>query len=126
MLIDEITIRVKAGDGGRGAVAFNKNKMMLGPVGGNGGFGGNIYFEGGSDLSALSQFRNKKEIKTDDGERGQGNFIDGRDGEELVIKVPIGTVITKLETGEIVEIVKAGEKLLVAKGGYGGKGNFHY
>ena len=126
MLIDEITIRVKAGDGGRGAVAFNKNKMMLGPVGGNGGFGGNIYFEGVSDLSALSQFRNKKEIKTDDGERGQGNFIDGRDGKELIIKVPIGTVITKLEIGEIMEIFKAGEKLLVAKGGYGGKGNFHY
>ncbi len=126
MLIDEITIRIKAGDGGRGAVAFNGNKMMLGPVGGNGGFGGNIYFEGVSDLSALSQFRNKKEIKTDNGGPGRGNFIDGKDGEDLVVKVPIGTVITKLETGETIEIIKAGEKLLVAKGGYAGKGNFHY
>ncbi len=126
MLIDEITIRAKAGDGGRGAVAFNKNKMMLGPVGGNGGFGGNIYFEGVSDLSALSQFRNKKEIKTDDGQAGQGNFIDGRDGEDLTIKVPVGTVITKLETKEAVEIIKVGEKILIAKGGFAGKGNFHY
>src|SRR5882672_8144197 len=103
MLIDEITIRVKAGDGGRGAVAFNKNKMMLGPVGGNGGFGGNIYFEGVSDLSALAQFRHKKELKTDDGGNGQGNFIDGNDGEDLLVKVPIGTVITKLETKEVIE-----------------------
>lgn len=126
MLIDEITIRVKAGDGGKGAVAFNTNKMMLGPVGGNGGRGGSIYFEGVSDLSALSQFRNKKEIKTDNGENGRGNFIDGKDGEDIVVKVPIGTVITKLEIGEAVEIVKVGEKVLIAKCGYGGKGNFHY
>ena len=126
MLIDDITIRVKAGDGGRGAVAFNKNKMMLGPVGGNGGFGGNIYFEGVSDLSALSQFRNKKEISTDNGKPGSGDFVDGKDGEDLLVKVPIGTVITKLETREVTEIIKAGEKFLIAKGGYGGKGNFHY
>lgn len=126
MLIDNVTIRIKAGDGGKGAVAFNGNKMMLGPVGGNGGFGGNIYFEGVSDLSALSQFRNKKEIKTDDGGNGRGNFVDGSDGEDITVKVPIGTVITKLENGEVLEIVKAGEKLLVAKGGLPGKGNFHY
>lgn len=126
MLIDNVTIRVKAGDGGRGAVAFNRNKMALGPVGGNGGFGGDIYAEGVSDLSALSQFRNKKEIKTDDGGRGQGNFIDGKDGEDITIKVPIGTVITKLETGESMEAVKIGERFLIAKGGLAGKGNFHY
>src|SRR3989338_5607073 len=126
MLIDNVTIRVKAGNGGRGAVAFNKNKMMLGPVGGNGGAGGDIYFEGISDLSALSQFRNKKEIKTADGGDGRGNFIDGQDGKELIVKVPVGTVITKLETGEVVEIIKIGENFLTAKGGFGGKGNFHY
>lgn len=126
MLIDNVTIRVKAGDGGRGAVAFNGNKMALGPVGGNGGFGGNIYCEGVSDLSALSQFRNKKEIRTDDGGRGQGNFIDGKDGEEVIVKVPIGTLITKLDTGETYDIIKTGDKVLIAKGGYGGKGNFHY
>lgn len=126
MLIDNVTIRVKAGDGGRGAVAFNRNKMMLGPVGGNGGFGGNIYVEGVSDLSALSQFRNKKEIKTDNGGNGRGDFVDGSDGEDLIVKVPIGTVITKLETGEVKEIIKSGEKFLLAKGGLSGKGNYHY
>ncbi|MEK7603736.1 MAG: GTPase ObgE [Patescibacteria group bacterium] len=126
MLIDNVIIRVKAGNGGKGTAAFNKNKMMLGPVGGNGGTGGNIYFEGVSDLSALSQFRNKKEIKTDDGGDGRGNFIDGRDGKDLIIKIPVGTVITKLETGEVLEIIKTGENFLIAKGGFGGKGNFYY
>lgn len=126
MLIDNVIIRVKAGNGGRGAVAFNKNKMMLGPVGGNGGSGGNIYFEGVSDLSALSQFRNKKEIKTSDGGNGRGDFVDGQDGKDLVVKVPVGTVITKLETGKVVEIIKIGKNFLAAKGGSGGKGNFYY
>ena len=97
MLIDNVTIRVKAGDGGRGGVAFNKNKMALGPVGGNGGHGGNIYFEGVSDLNALSQFRNKKEIKTDDGENGRGDFVDGRDGADMIIKIPIDDYDTVLD-----------------------------
>src|SRR3990167_8395326 len=126
MLIDEITIRVKAGNGGRGAVAFNRNKMMLGPVGGNGGFGGNIYIEGVSDLSALSQFRHVKEIKTDDGGNGRGDFVDGQDGKDITVQVPIGTTITNLDTKEVYDITKTGEKLLTAKGGYGGKGNYHY
>lgn len=126
MLIDEITIRVRAGDGGDGAVAFNKNKMSLGPVGGNGGHGGSIYFEGVSDLSALSQFRNKKEIKTENGGNGRGNFIDGSDGEDLIVKVPVGTAITNLDTGEIKEIIKIGDREIIARGGWGGKGNFKF
>ena len=126
MLIDNVTIRVKAGNGGRGAVAFNRNKMMLGPVGGNGGFGGNIYIEGVSDLSALSQFRHVKEIKTDDGGNGRGDFVDGQDGKDITVQVPIGTTITNLDTKEVYDITKTGEKLLTAKGGYGGKGNYHY
>ncbi len=126
MLVDNVTIRVKAGNGGRGAVAFNKNKMALGPVGGNGGNGGNVYFEGVSDLSALSQFRNKKEIRTDDGKNGEGNFVDGEDGKDLVFKLPVGTVITNLDTGEIQEIIKTDDKFLIAKGGHGGKGNFKF
>src|SRR3989344_1338194 len=126
MLIDNVTIRVKAGNGGRGAVAFNRNKMMLGPVGGNGGFGGNIYCEGVSDLSALSQFRHVKEIKTDDGGNGRGDFVDGSDGKDVTVKVPIGTTITNLDTKEVVDIVRTGDKVMIAKGGYGGKGNYHY
>lgn len=126
MLIDDITIRVKAGDGGRGAVAFNKNKMMVGPVGGNGGNGGSVFFEGVSDLSALSQFRNKKEISAVNGGDGRGDFVDGPDGEDIIIYIPVGTAITNLETGQVQEIIKIGERVAVARGGFGGKGNYKY
>lgn len=126
MLIDNVIIKLKAGDGGRGGVAFNKNKMSLGPVGGNGGKGGDIYFEGITDLSALSQFRNKKDIKTENGGNGRGDFVDGTDGKILVLKVPIGTVITNLKSKEVKEIVKTGESFLCAKGGNGGKGNYKF
>src|SRR3989344_417030 len=126
MLIDNVTIRVKAGDGGRGAVGFNKTKGSLGPVGGNGGNGGSIFFEGVSDLASLSQFRNKKEAVAANGGNGRGGFVDGPDGEDLVLKIPIGTVITNLETGEIKEIIKIGERIQAAKGGHGGKGNYKF
>ena len=126
MLIDNVTIKVRAGNGGRGAVAFNKGKMSLGPVGGNGGHGGSIFFEGSTDLSALAQFRNKKEIKADDGGNGRGNFVDGTDGEDVIFKVPVGTVISNVDTGEINEIIKTTDKLKVAQGGWGGKGNFKF
>ena len=126
MLIDDVTIKVKAGDGGKGAVAFNKNLMSLGPTGGSGGKGGSVYFEGVSDLGALSQFRYKKDVEAAHGADGRGQFRDGQDGKDLVIKVPIGTAIHKIETGEIEEILKIGEKILIAKGGLGGKGNFHF
>ena len=126
MLIDDVTIKVKAGDGGKGAVAFNKNLMSLGPTGGSGGKGGSVYFEGVSDLGALSQFRYKKDVEAAHGADGRGQFRDGQDGKDLVIKVPVGTAIHKIETGETEEILKIGEKILIAKGGLGGKGNFHF
>lgn len=124
MLIDDVTITIHAGKGGDGAVAFNKNLMSLGPTGGSGGKGGGIYFEGVSDLSALNQFRFKKEIQAEDGKNGKPQFNDGRDGEDLILKVPVGTVIHNMTIGIDNEIVKIGETLLVAKGGKGGKGNF--
>ena len=126
MLIDDITIKIKAGDGGRGAVAFNKNMMSLGPVGGDGGNGGSVYFEGVSDLSALSQFRNQKEFETENGENGRGQFMDGADGKDLTLKIPVGTVIYNLETGDAKEIIKTHERILAAQGGRGGKGNFKF
>src|SRR3989344_6360067 len=126
MLIDNVTIRIKAGDGGKGKVAFNGTKMSLGPVGGNGGTGGDIYFEGVSDLGALSQFRNKKEVVADNGGDGSGNFVDGKDGAEVIVKIPVGTVITNTGTKEVKEIVKIGEKIQMANGGRGGKGNYKY
>lgn len=126
MLIDDVKIKIEAGNGGRGAVAFNKNLMSLGPVGGDGGKGGSVYFEGVSNLNALAQFRYKKEIKNKNGENGKGQFSDGADSEDTILKIPVGTVIHNLDTGEITEITKVGEKVLGAKGGKGGWGNFKF
>jgi len=126
MLIDDITIRVKAGNGGDGAVAFNKNLMSLGPAGADGGKGGSVYFEGVSDLGALSQFRNKKEIVSEDGKNGKGQFSDGPDGEDVIFRVPVGTVVHNLNTKEDREIIKIGERILIAQGGKGGRGNFQF
>lgn len=124
MLLDDVTIKVSAGNGGRGAVAFNKQAMALGPTGGSGGTGGSVYFEGVSDLGALIQFKFEKDKAAENGEDGKSQTHDGADGEDLVLKIPIGTVITKIETGKTMEVLKVGEKILIAKGGHGGKGNF--
>jgi GTP-binding protein len=126
MLIDDIKIRVIAGSGGKGTVAFNKNLMSLGPVGGSGGKGGSVYVEGISDLGALNKFRFKKEFKAKDGEDGRSQFRDGRDAEDLVLMVPVGTVVHNLKTGKDFEITKIGERALVVQNGRGGKGNFHF
>lgn len=126
MFIDDVTIMVFAGNGGKGAVAFNKNLMSLGPTGGSGGKGGSIYAEGISDLSALQQFRYKKALRAENGADGREQFKDGHDGKDLIIRVPVGTVIQNLTNGNNVEIVKIGECALLAKGGNGGKGNFHF
>ncbi|MBI1838804.1 MAG: GTPase ObgE [Candidatus Colwellbacteria bacterium] len=124
MLVDEVKIKISSGKGGSGAVAFNKNMMSLGPTGGSGGRGASIYMEGVSDLSALNKFRYKKEIRAEDGGRGREQFVDGADGGDLVVNVPVGTVIKNLTTEREVEITKIGERILIAKGGNGGKGNF--
>ena len=133
MLIDNVTIKVKAGKGGDGKVAFNSNLMSLGPVGGDGGKGGDIYAEGVSDLSALAQFRNIKSVKAGDGGNGSGQSIDGPGGKDTIIKLPIGTVITNLDNSTTSEdnsttsdVVKVGEQTLLARGGKGGRGNFQF
>lgn len=124
MIIDDLTIRIQAGKGGDGIVAFNKNKGAQGPTGGRGGNGGNISFVGVSDLGALNALRNAKVFKAEDGKSGRHQLNDGTAGEDLFIRVPVGTVIHNLITGLDQEIVKVGEQILVAKGGHGGKGNF--
>ena len=126
MLIDDVTIAVHAGDGGKGKVAFNKNMLSLGPTGATGGNGGNVIFEGVSDLSALNAFRFKKDIRAENGEDGKAQFNDGHTGKDLVLKIPVGTVIHNLDSGTDSEIVKIGERLVIVKGGRGGKGNFHF
>ncbi|OGM98571.1 MAG: Obg family GTPase CgtA [Candidatus Yanofskybacteria bacterium RIFCSPLOWO2_01_FULL_41_34] len=124
MIIDNLTIRIQAGKGGGGIVAFNKNKGSLGPTGGRGGNGGNISFIGVSDLGALNALRNAKVFKAEDGKNGRHQLNDGTAGEDLVVKVPVGTVIHNLTTGVDQELVRVGEEILGAKGGHGGKGNF--
>lgn len=126
MLIDEVTIKVSGGHGGNGAVAFNKNLMSLGPTGAKGGHGGSVYFEGVSDLSALSQFRYKKTIQAKNGENGRGQFMDGAKAPDVNLKIPIGTVVHNLTRGTKFEVTKVGQKILVAKGGRGGRGNFFF
>ncbi|PIR04665.1 MAG: GTPase ObgE [Candidatus Liptonbacteria bacterium CG11_big_fil_rev_8_21_14_0_20_35_14] len=126
MLVDEIIINVKAGAGGKGAVAFNKNVMSLGPTGGSGGRGGSVYIEGVADIGALNKLKFKKDFEAQAGQYGKSQFNDGYDGQDIVIKVPTGTVIINQETKEPKEIIKIGEKILVAKGGNGGRGNFHF
>ena len=126
MLIDDVIISVRAGNGGRGAVAFNKNMMSLGPTGADGGRGGSVYFEGTSDLNGLGQFRYKKSLAAKDGENGKAQFNDGADGSDLNLKIPVGTVIHVTGREATEEILNIGQKILIAKGGRGGKGNFKF
>ncbi len=126
MLIDDVTIKVRAGRGGRGAVAFNNGKMSLGPTGASGGNGGNVYLEGVSNLAALIQFRYKTEVAAEDGENGKTQFNDGATGKDIILKVPVGTVVHNLSTGKDFEIISIGQRVFLAKGGRGGKGNFHF
>lgn len=126
MLVDDVKIKVAAGNGGKGAVAFNSNMMSLGPTGGSGGRGGSVYGAGISDISALQQFRFKKEFQAENGHDGRGQFRDGHDGKDLVFDLPVGTVIHNLTAGTEVSLEKTGERVLIAKGGNGGRGNFHF
>ncbi len=124
MIVDEIKIKVVAGKGGQGAVAFDKNLMAKGAAGGSGGHGGSVWFEGVSDLTKLNQFRFKKELEAENGEPGRGQWRDGKNGADLIVYIPVGTVVTNLQNNEKQEVTQVGEKILAAKGGNGGKGNF--
>lgn len=126
MLIDEITVKLTGGHGGKGAVAFNKIKLHRGPVGGDGARGASIYFEGVGDIGMLSQFQSQKDIHGKDGENGKGQYRDGANPDHLVLKVPVGTVATNLDTGKVIEITKVGQRVLMVAGGLGGWGNFKY
>src|SRR3989344_3688275 len=126
MLIDEITITIKAGDGGNGAVGFNKVKLSRGPTGADGGNGGSVYFEGTGDINALMVFASRKEVEAERGRDGRGQFLDGRKGEDLVLKVPTGTTVTNLETKYSQDIETVGQRVLAAGGGIGGRGNFKF
>ncbi len=126
MLIDEVSIKISGGHGGKGSAAFNRTLKTLGPAGGSGGKGGSVYAVGISDLSALGQFRFKKQFEAENGRDGRGQFRDGHDGKDLILKLPVGTVIKNLTKGEEVSLEKVGEQALLATGGIGGRGNFQF
>jgi GTPase len=126
MLVDEITIKLEAGHGGRGAAAFQKVRLMQGPTGGDGGRGTSIYFEGVTDIGALGAYAKYKVIKAKAGGNGRGQFIDGARGDDMILKVPAGTTVVNVETGFRKEISRAGERMLAAGGGDGGRGNFKF
>ncbi len=126
MLIDDVTIEVIAGNGGNGTVAFNKNMKELGPTGATGGHGGSVSCVGVADIGALSHWRNTKTAQAENGHEGGVQYRDGSDGSDLEFNVPVGTVIHNLGTREDTEISSIGQRVLLAKGGKGGKGNFHF
>jgi GTP-binding protein len=126
MLIDTAVIKIKAGRGGDGVVAFSKVKMALGPTGGSGGNGGDVYVEAVADLGALRKYRRVKVFNAEDGKKGRSAFRDGHRGAPLILLVPRGTTVTDLVTKRSRELSQVGERMLVAKGGLGGRGNFHF
>lgn len=129
MFTDYAKIIIKSGDGGNGAVSFRREKYVAagGPDGGDGGRGGSIYFIVDPDSNTLVDFRFKKKFKAENGKNGEGARRYGKSGEDLFIKVPIGTLIKDAETGKIIaDLSHKGQKELILPGGRGGKGNSHF
>jgi len=127
--VDECAVKVIAGDGGNGVVAFRREKYIPfgGPSGGDGGKGGDILFEGDEGMSTLLDFTHSRVLKADRGKNGGGSDCYGRAGDERVEKVPIGTEIRDAVTGEVLfDITAHGQRVVVAHGGKGGRGNIHF
>ncbi|MDP2037679.1 MAG: GTPase ObgE [Ignavibacteria bacterium] len=129
MFIDYAKITIKSGDGGNGAVAFRREKYVPkgGPAGGNGGNGGNVFFVADRNLSTLLDFRYRKIYAADRGDHGGSSLCDGKRGENIFIRIPIGTIIKDSETEEVLaDLNEDGKEFLAAKGGRGGKGNSNF
>ena len=129
MFVDRAKITVKSGKGGDGAVTFRREPFVPegGPDGGDGGRGGDIVFQAGRNLSTLMDFRYKRKYEAENGQNGMKRNRFGKAGQDLVMKVPMGTVIIDEETGLVMkDLTEDGEKFVAAKGGKGGKGNVHF
>lgn len=128
MLVDNLKIEIKAGDGGAGASSFLRNGLTSrgGPDGGNGGNGGNIYFQGTNNLNDLRMFRFKKKLRADDGIGGKDQKKHGKNASDLTILVPLGTKITETATEKTYEIRDTITPILLARGGRGGRGNTEF
>ena len=128
MFIDKAKIKIRAGNGGNGAVAFHREKYIAsgGPDGGDGGKGGDVVFIVDDNLSTLADFRYKRKYCAKNGNDGQGSRKNGRKGEDLIIRVPRGTVIRECESGAVMSDMSSDEPFVAAKGGKGGWGNSHF
>jgi GTP-binding protein len=129
MFIDEAKIRIKAGDGGNGCMAFRREKFVPrgGPSGGDGGNGGDIIMVSSQRHNTLIHFRFNPEHKADRGRHGEGSNCSGKEGEDLVLQVPVGTSVYDDETGELVhDFATPDESVVIARGGRGGRGNQHF
>src|SRR5579871_6280803 len=129
MFVDEAKIFVKAGDGGNGCVAFRREKYVPrgGPSGGDGGNGGSIYLEANPNDNTLLRYRYNREFKADRGRHGEGSNCTGHSGADMILQVPVGTMVFDCETSEtLADLNKPGQRVLVAHGGRGGRGNQHF
>ena len=129
MFVDYAKIIIKSGDGGNGAATFRREKYVAagGPDGGDGGRGGDVYFEVDPNANTLIDFRFTKKFKAENGQNGSGGHKAGKSGQDIIVKVPVGTIIKDAESGKvIVDMSKEGQKELILKGGRGGKGNSHF
>lgn len=128
MLVDNVTLKIKAGDGGNGASTFLRNGLTAkgGPDGGNGGNGGDIYFKGSTNINDLKQFRFTKKVEAANGTPGKHRKLFGANAEHTIILVPLGTHITDIDTGRTYEIRNNYSEVLLAKGGRGGRGNHEF
>lgn len=126
--VDEATFHVKAGKGGSGVVRWlhEKGKEFMGPAGGNGGKGGDVYVEAVRDIGILAGYRNVKLFEAEDGKNGDKKGMEGRNGEDLVLKLPVGSVVYNHDTEQSFELLKEGERVLLLKGGRYGLGNEHF
>jgi len=127
--IDEATIEVRAGDGGNGCVSFRREKYVPfgGPDGGDGGDGGSVYLVADSSINTLVDFRHNRRFTADRGENGQGRNCTGKSGVDLLVRVPVGTVVHEEDTDELIgDLVRDGQRLVVAKGGFHGLGNVRF
>lgn len=126
--VDEIDFHIKAGKGGDGAVRWihEKGKEYMGPGGGNGGKGGDVYVEAVRDIGILSTYRNLKEFNAENGGNGGNNVMYGKNGDDLTIKLPIGSFVYNRDTEQGFDLMKEGERVLILKGGRYGLGNEHF
>ena len=128
-LVDEAEIEVIAGNGGNGCVGFRREKFIPlgGPDGGDGGNGGSVWLVADENLNTLVDFRHERMFRAQRGENGMGRQMYGKGGEDRIITVPVGTVVTNVETDEVIgDLTRHGDRLLVARGGKGGLGNMHF